>query len=219
VVLYALVQTSIVNFKDLLAAVFNIDLGEEITWQLLPLALRTPIDPIEYISGKAPGSGKQAKPAVQQFLKELLSATQEVENAVKDTGRLLTVFTVKLESRKKIEDADVVVGITKATESPGPLTVVKTVDPNISHPLRQSEVVQKIPTLHGERFTSYTFQAVGWKHSLKTQPLFCWQAKEGFLTRYSNDVIAFVTRLSAEDVRVAVQEYRLFLKKKKTTSK
>jgi hypothetical protein len=213
-VLYALAQTSIVNFKDVLAAAFKIDLGDEITWQLLPLGLRTPIDPIEYISGKTPGSGKQAKPAVQQFLKELSAATKEVEDAAKDTGRLLTVFTVKLESRKKIEDADVVVGVTKAAESPGPLAVVKTLDPNVSHPLRQLDVVQKIPELHGARFTSFTFQAIVWKYDLKNQPRYCWQAKEGVLTKYSNEVLPFIRGLSAADVQTALQEYRAHLKNK-----
>jgi len=146
-VLYALAQTSIVNFKDLLRLAFQVDLGAEITWQLLPLGLHAPVDPIEYISGATAG-GKKPSAAIRQFILELKSAAQELEDAGADTGRLLTVFSVKLESTKKIQNADVVVGVTSPT-APGPLAVVKAVDPNISHPLRQTEVLERIPTIDG----------------------------------------------------------------------
>src|SRR5205807_2412944 len=60
-VLYALAQTSIVNFRDLLEQIFGASLADEIDWSLLPLALKPPINPIEYISGKpAKGRGSAA---------------------------------------------------------------------------------------------------------------------------------------------------------------
>lgn len=216
-VLHALAQTSIANFKDLLKGAFDVDLGAEITWQLLPLGLRSPLDPIEYISGKITGDRKRDSPAVRQFLGELAAATREVQNAGADTGRLLTAFSVKLESTKKIQDADVVVGVTKAGDVPGPLTVVKAVDPNISHPLRQTEIVQKIPTLHGKPFTAHVFQAIAWKHQLKTQPQYCWQAKEGVLTRYSNEVVAWIGSLTVSQVDDAIKDRRTFLRQRSKT--
>jgi len=63
--------------------------------------------------------------ATRQFLSELRSAVEEVQNAHGDTGRLLTIFTVKLESTKKIDKADVVVGVQSAGEEPGPLVIEK----------------------------------------------------------------------------------------------
>jgi hypothetical protein len=212
-VLHALAQTSVVNFKDLLKGAFDVDLGAEITWHLLPLGMRSPLDPIDYISGKATG-GKRDSAAVRQFLGELAAATREVQQAGADTGRLLTAFSVKLESTKKIQDADVVVGVTKATEAPGPLAVVKAVDPNVSHPLRQTEIVQKIQTLHGRTFNAHVFQAIAWKYQLKTKPEHCWQAKEGVLTRYSNDVVAWIASLTAADVDAALKDYRAHLKQR-----
>jgi hypothetical protein len=94
--LYALAQTCIVNLKDLLKAFFDIDLANEITWQLLPLGLDPPIDPVQYMAGTAaPG---RANTAVKQFLAELAKSTQALESQRIDTARLLTVFTVKLVS-------------------------------------------------------------------------------------------------------------------------
>jgi hypothetical protein len=138
--IYALAQTSIINFKDLLEESFGISLAEEMNWQLLPLGLKPPIDAIQYMSS-ATGTGVKGGAAVKQFLASLAAAAQEVEKTNGDSGRLLTVFTIKLESTKKIEKADVVVGVkaaaAAAAASEGPLVVTKTMDPNITHPLRQ----------------------------------------------------------------------------------
>jgi len=216
VVLYALAQTCIVNFKDTLESVFGLDLGADITWQLLPLGLKAPIDPIEYLSGK-PGGDTKTSSAIRQFLGELQTAAREVEAAGSDTGRLLTVFVVRLESTKKIANADVVVGVTKADQTPGPLAVVKTVDPNISHPLKQTDIVGKIQNVHGRKFTTHVFQALVWKYHLKDQPQYCWQAREGYLTRYSNDTIAWIERLSAADIDAAMTDYAAHTKRAKST--
>lgn len=210
-VLYALAQTSIVNFRDVLLHAFKVDLSQEISWQLLPLGLRVPIDPIEYISGKSVES-KKGSAAVRQFLSELAAATKEVEAKGDDTGRLLTIFSVKLESTKKISDADVVVGVTKATETPGPLAIVRAVDPNLSHPLRQTEVLAKVPTLHGKPFSAHTFQALVWKHDLKGRPEYCWKAKEGVLTRYSSDIVAWINQRTPQELESALGDYRAFLR-------
>jgi hypothetical protein len=64
---------------------------------------------------------------------------------------------------KKIEKADLVVGVAgklATSEDVGPLIVTKISDPNVAYPLRQKDVVDKIPTLHGKKFTRHTFQAV-----------------------------------------------------------
>jgi len=73
-VIYALAQTAIVNLKDLLKGIFDVDLSEEITWQRLPLALDPPIDPLQYTSGRQGPSMKNT--ALQQFLQELAKSTQ-----------------------------------------------------------------------------------------------------------------------------------------------
>jgi hypothetical protein len=222
VVLYALAQTSIKNFRDFLEAAFSLKLEAEINWQLLPLGIRPPIDIVSYISGK---SNAKTTGAVRQFLSELASAVTELKDAGEDTGRLLTVFNVKLESTKKIGDSDVIVGVTKVEGVEGPLTIVRTQDPNITHPLRQKDilgqkdVVGKVETLHGNRFTSYMFQAIVWKNDLKNNPQYCWQAKDGGLIKYSNDTVAFIKRITAADLYGALNDYRQYLRSKKGIKK
>ena len=205
--LYALSQTSIINFRDLLLDAFRIRLEEAINLQLLPIGIRPPIDIVSYISGKP--NTKMTTP-VRQFLSVLAKGTEEIKDAGEDTGRLLTVFDVKLESIKKIGEADVVVAVEKGTTHDGPLAIVRTQDPNKSHPLRQTEVLERIGTLHGKSFTSRTFQAVVWKYNIKKRPQYCWRATEGVLTRYANDTVSFIKRLSATEVETSLIEYREF---------
>jgi len=85
--IYALAQTSVINFKDLLSKFFDINLDYEISWQLLPIGLKPPVDAIQYIAQKRAEPGK-GSPAVRQFLTELATATAEVTDAGLDTGRL-----------------------------------------------------------------------------------------------------------------------------------
>lgn len=205
--IYALTQTSIMNYRDLLQSAFGLDLGAEISWSLLPLGVSPPIDPIQYISQEG-ASQKRGGAAVRQFLSELAGATKEVQDAGGDTGRLLTVFAVKLESTKKIESADVIVGVKKAGTEPGPLAVVKTMDPNVTHPLRQTEIVAMLGIINGIKFSPHVFQAVAWKYQLKEKPEYCWRATEGVLTRYSHDVVTWLRRLSAVDIEASVNDYR-----------
>jgi hypothetical protein len=198
--IYALAQTSIVNFKDLIRALFGINLGDEITWHLLPLGLVPPIDPIEYISGKL-ASTKRKGSAIRQFLTEFRSAVDDVEKAEADTGRLLTIFSVSLQSIKKIQKADAIVGLTGTPPDEGPLVIHRIMDPNRTHPLRQKEVLGKVPSVGGRSLTSHMFQAIAWRHNLRSNDRLCWRATEGVLTKYA----------SADDVNTAVRDYRAYL--------
>jgi Domain of unknown function (DUF3644)/EC042_2821-like Restriction Endonuclease-like domain len=209
VVLYALAQTSIVNFKDLLSAAFRIDLGKEISWQLLPLGLKPPVDALDYMSHGV-NNEKKGSTAVRQFLTELANASEEVHAAGLDTGRVMTVFTVKLESTKKIERADFVIGVQKADVAEGPLAIVRTQDPNITHPLKQGEILEEIGNLHGRRFTQHVFQAIAWKHDLKNKPHLCWKSTIYNLVGYSREVVTFFRDISEADLQTALAEYRRF---------
>lgn len=208
VVLYALAQTCIKNFRDLLEKSFGHRLEDEISWQLLPLGIRPPVDIISYISTDRDLEGKKKSDAVRQFLSELAKSANEIKSSGGDTGRLLTIFSVKLESTKKIGDADVIVGVTKADNSEGPLTVIRNQDPNITHPLRQKTIVSEIVNLNGIAFTPYIFQAIVWKHDLRGNSQYCWRADEGVLTKYSRDIIPYIKNLSRAEIEAAVTEYK-----------
>ena len=177
-----------------------------------------PIDVVSYLSGEDTQKLK-CNSAVRQFLAQLAEAADEVNNAGGDRGRLMTVFNIKLESVKKIGEAGVVVGVERADSATGPLAIVKRQDPNVTHPLRQKDVVQEIGSLHGKTFTSHMFQAIAWKYRLKDNHQYCWRAQEGVLTKYSNHVVMFIKRLSKADVDVALTEYREYLRGRRSTSK
>ena len=69
-------QTSIINYRDLLLAVFGIDVAEKMTIRLLLLSFGPQPDPIAFLQqakSNAPGSK-----AVAQFLGELSTITTEL---------------------------------------------------------------------------------------------------------------------------------------------
>ena len=138
-VVYALSQTSIVNFRDVLYGLFEIDIASQMNWRLLPLGTRPPIDVISFIQG---GAQIEAS-ATSEYLAELSQATEELRSANEDTGRLLTVFNIKLESIKKIGDADAVVAVDNDPSQEHAQTVIRRQDPNQSHPLRPERGTRK----------------------------------------------------------------------------
>lgn len=211
--IYSLAQTGIKNYVDLTREVFEIDFGNEINWRILPLSFTSPTDPLKYLKSKKQDT--YSDPAVEEFLKELKMTVTELQNTKMDLGRLLTVFDIKLESIKKIDKADFVAAVGKPSASINePIFINRSVDPNISHPLRQQHVMNKIQKIHGRRFTSYVFQAIIQKYDLKNNPNLSWVASEGVLTKYSNDIIPWIERLSKEDIEQAIKEYRKRLSKK-----
>jgi len=206
VIIYGLAQTSIINFKDLMRSVFNVDIANEMTISLLPLSFGVRPDPIEFLQQAKTDPPKNK--AVAQFLKEISQATRELETQHLDTTRFLTVFTVTLQSVKKVSSADVVVAVKGEQDDATPLIIERSVDPNISHPLRQKEVVERVgPELAGIKFTPYIFQSIVWKYDVKNKPHLYWRSSRGELTRYSAEVPAFLKRFSKNEIELALRDY------------
>jgi hypothetical protein len=207
VLIYSLAQTSIVNYRDVLTAGFGQSLGTEITWQLLPLGLAPPVDPIEYLREASRLSSTRA---VTDFVRLISEATAELEKAKIDTGRLLTIFSVSLQSTKKISQADVIVGVRGHDgEEVGETVVIRPLDPNRSHPLFQKNIVEEIGSdLNGVRFTSYTFQAIAWQYDLRSKSTYCWIDDDTQRPRWSQDVLTFLRHLPKEDIASALTAYR-----------
>lgn len=209
VVVHALAQTAILNYRDLINTVFGQKLDEEMNWQVMPIGIRPSVDIIHYLSGKSP---TKMTSAVRQFLSELARSFDAVRDAGLEPLKLLTVFDVKMESVKKLSQADVVVRIARSEAEAGPLAVVRTQDPNTTHPLRQMGIVEKIRELNGRKFTQYTFQAIAWRFALKDKRRFCWKASEGGLVRYSHDVVQFIRNLTRTELDSALDGYREHLR-------
>lgn len=206
VIVYGLAQTGIVNFRDLMRETLEQDIAEYINLCLMPLAFQGAPDPIDFLStaSRSPGAGNP----LSEYVRLIADTTQQLESDGHDTGRFLAVFNVSLQSTKKISAADITVGV-DGNATGGQLVVHRRLDPNLSHPLRQKEILEKIGgTLHGGPFTSHTFQAIVWKHNLKHDHRYSWCPDHGGSTQYSPDVVALIKSLTRRDIETAVEDYR-----------
>lgn len=208
-IVYLLAQTSITNYHDLLLAVFGEDLSEEITWQLLPLGLRSPIDPIRYLAGDRPAAVRP-NAAVDEYLRSLGEATKELEDIGGDAGRFVTIYDVHLSSVKKLEAADIVVGV--AGDVDEKVLVTRKLDPNRSHPYRFKRLMAHMSE-KGVDISEHEFQAIAWKHNLRQDQRYCWMDEDSGLVKWSGEVVGFVRRLDADARNTAVGEYRQHLRR------
>ncbi|MEU8415018.1 DUF3644 domain-containing protein [Amycolatopsis japonica] len=207
IILYSLAQTAILNFRDVATAVFKKDIADEITWQILPLSVRTPVDPIKYLKGSGADSTTTRSGPVHDFLLELKNADAELRAKSSDTNRLLTIFSVSLQSVKKISESDIVVGIDN--DGGEGVIVSRRVDPNISHPYRMKDLLPKLrPELEVRPFE---FLAITTVRNMRTNPTYCWESTVGKLVRWSPETVTAINRLSRQEVVDACAE----LKKKK----
>jgi len=97
--LYSLFQTSILNFRDVVSHCLDTEIEDMITWSVLPIAFDTPIDVVSYISNK---SSDENFPHLKQFFSKLMKTSNRIKKSGGDTGRLMTIFDVKLKVVKKM---------------------------------------------------------------------------------------------------------------------
>ena len=204
-VVYLLAQTSITNFHDLLKAIYGQDLTEKVNWSLLPLGIRSPIEPVRYLAGARPPLERPSS-AVDDFLRTLGEASAELERDGIDTGRLLTIYDVSLNSVKKIEQADIVVGVAASDEA-SRLLLTRRLDPNRSHPYRQTDLLNKLREA-GVVLTSYQFQALVFKYRLRDDPIYCWVEEETQLKKWSANSATRIRQFTSDEIETAVTEYR-----------
>lgn len=210
VLLHSLGQTAIQNFRDLMVAAFGQDLADDIGWELMPLGVRAPSDPLSFLRSGAEGGSD----ALSQFIVATREALEEVEESSGDTSRVLAVYSVKLESTKKVGSADLVVGVDRGAGS-SPVLVQRRVDPNRSHPLREKDILEAVgPDLHGVKFTSHTFRGLAFQEAWKDRPELCWQHEDTGLTTWSNEVVAMCRRFSANQLQAARDAYSAHLRAK-----
>ena len=205
IIIYGLAQTSIMNYRDLIFSIFNIDIANEMTIKLLPLSFGAQPDPITFMQTTR---SKTANKAVAQFLKELSVAAENLESQNFNTSRFLTVFKIHFESVKKLSSADIIVGVKGLTDDNEPLVVERRVDPNLSHTIRRAGILQKIGNeLQGIKFSTHTFEAIAWQNKLKNNKQLCWKSDFGGEVRYSEEIIAYLKKLSQNEIRNALRVY------------
>lgn len=210
-IVYALAQTNVVNYSELLEKTFGIDLAQEITIRLLPIGLTPPIDPLTFLQQPSDNQDKVTR-AVAEFIHAIKSAIKRIEQEGGDITRVLTIFKFKLESTKKLEQADLTVPVVNVAGSGEPLLVTRRIDPNESHPLIAKRVIEKVETLHGRKVTSYVLQAIVWKYDVRKNMRYCWRDSDDRVTRYSHDFVAWLKSVNAVDMNTALVEYRQHLR-------
>lgn len=213
VIVYALAQTAITNFRDFAKAVFDKDLSEEITLSLLPLALGTPLDPVEFV--RASQADAKTSRSVKQFTARLRDLVIDLESKGRDTGRLFTVFQTHLVSTKKIAEADFTVGVQAGAGAGPPILVQRAVDPNRTHPYRESDLITHRGRPGGlgvvigtTPLTQFPFRAVGHYLKAKEDPKYCWADKSGAVIRYSDSYVERLRSLRPEELNAAIRAYR-----------
>ena len=194
-------------------AAFGVDLASFITIEILPLGLRPPIDPIKYLQ-EATEAKQMRKNVVSAFLLEFSKALKSVETAGADTGRLMTIYRVRLESVKKISTADLVVRVASSRSESTAEVIERRVDPNVSHPLRQKDVAEALVALPTQFKLPYVIQAVVWKYQISKNIQYCWRSEVGGLTKYSRDFVTFMKKLSHADLQAAVESYKRYMRER-----
>lgn len=216
IILYSLSQTAIVNYKDFLDTVFNKNISDEITISLLPLALSTSVDPIALLN-KQPGKSPK-NTFVRDFCSNLKLLIKELEEQKHDTGRLLTVFNLKLESVKKAKIADITANIDN--NSKGHSVIYKKSDPNITHPLLRKDIISsknskgKSIKYSEVVLTGYVFQAIIEYYEITKNSQYYWADKTGGIKRYSNDFVTRLKQLTEKQVKTALASYKESQKKR-----
>lgn len=209
VVIYSFLQSCILNYRDFLSNFFSVDLGTHISWVLLPIGIKPPYNPIEYISK----TKEKKDPAVKQFLEEMQISVNKLNAAKTDISKFFSVVKIKLESASKSQTPDIIAGVT-SDQTKGPLIIPRNIDPNISHPLRQKEILESINGIQGIVLTQHVFQAICWKLGIKDDLRLCWRDDKATVTKYSTDVVGIVRNLSKTDIESAVNEYNERRRKK-----
>lgn len=216
VVIFGLAQTSITNYRDVARAAFGDDLADAITWQLMPLGVEPPIEPMQYLRA---ARERSSSAAVSEFLGTLTDAAGALEQRGGDTSRLMTIYDVKLQSIKKLESADLVVGVDPAGDADDPVYVERRVDPTRSHPLLPAAVVAEVGELHGRAFSQFDLTALSRKFGWGDKGHLCWHDEETGRVRWSRDVVAAIRRVPQSDYADARKAYGAFRERQKKRSR
>jgi hypothetical protein len=206
VVVNALAQTSILNYREALIHLFEIDVAARTNLVLHPIGFGHNLDPVAFLK-RSPSDPKTSR-AVSEVVASISNVLVVLEAAGVDTEYFFSWYRVRLESVKKIGSADLVAGVSSESDDSGLLLVERPFNLNDPNWGRESDIVAAIGEFHGRRFTNYMFRALVHKLRIREQPRYYWSAKEGSLTKYSNDVIAMFRRFDKTAFESALAEYR-----------
>jgi len=202
-VLFLLAQQSIINYQNLLESIFGQNLGEKVTWCLLPLGFQLPADPITYLKN-LPSTQQDRNSATKNLLYSVLEAMSRLDHT--STESLISQFTIQLHSSKK--DADLTCKIDNTSQNPDATIVKQKIDSNERYPWRQKEILEKIKHVGGTQLNQYVFGAISWHFGLWGNDKFCWRDQHTNERRWSILTEKFLQKLTSKDVQTAKKEYK-----------
>lgn len=207
--LYPLFQASIKNFRDIMDNVFSEKLEDDINWKVLPLGINTPINIVSYLSNNARSGNEIGK--------EILDTMKVLQSEDRDTEGLVSLFEVRFVSSK---NADFTVAIDGENRSDARV-ITKKVDPNMTHQLFTKDVVERVRKKRQftKEFTSYTFQAIKWRHEIHENLRYCWKLSGTGTRKYSHDMVKFIEDLSEQNIEECLKNYREYLRAKQKSKK
>lgn len=208
---YLMAQTAIVNYRDVLKALFGDDLSDEMTWTLLPLGTSAPSNALDLLNGKT--SGEPVSGAVAEFLASIHTASEGY--SADELARLITVFDVKLESVKRIERADFVVGVDGAAQGNEPVFIERTLDPTKTHPYLPKRLVEEVAARRDDKFTSYDYQAIAFANSMRGERRLHYSEDDTQTQRWSPEARDLMVSMSRDEIDRARALYKAHLQSRR----
>lgn len=202
--IYVLAQAAIKNYRDLVQAIFDQDVVNEINLVLLPLSFNKQPDFVEFFKGVK-------KEKRSPLANELFRAWKELEASNVDTSQLITQCTIKLESVKKIGSADFTVAVDNSGDADG-IVITRNTNPDDTHPFFRKDIIgyKKTPPHKklNKDITTHQFQAILRKYDLSKNKDYCWKSTKGGPPRYSQKMLEKINSLSEEDIDKAVKDFK-----------
>ncbi len=158
-VVFMLINKAVLNYDKFIKEYFNKDITKQENLILLPIGLRSPIDPIEFLR-------KNGIKSNNDFIKSIINTTKTLnENGVSDA--ILVGFDIQMISVKKAINADIIAAIAqenpdiliareyRVTNNPNAPEVRINQLPPLTYRDLQSEVKKQCPTIiFGKIFNS-----------------------------------------------------------------
>ena len=206
-VVYPFLQQNVLNYRDFMLAKFKKDLADSMAWQLLPLGATAPADAVQFM--KVDKNATMVA-EVQEFIDELRHLMDYVESAGQDLARVATVYDINMQSVKKMTSADLVVAVSPTADGQ---VVLRKTDPNQTHPFSTTELLDKVNEKHaGRKLTTYDYQAICWKESLRENTKYAWKHSNGVTHVWSGDAVSYLASLTDKQYDAIRAEYREHLR-------
>lgn len=189
-VIYSYLQQAVINFRDFLVDVSGKDIADAITWDLLPIAAKTPSEAVQFMQVD---QTSRSVPAINEFLEELRRGIESVEEVDGDTARIYTYYDVSMHQKKHASAADLSVAIGR--DGDGKI-VTRTVDPNKGHPLNATSLLSKVNAKRkeGRTLNTYDRDAAVWFSSMKDERRYAWKHDAAPSHVYSHEAVAFLAK-------------------------